>query len=537
MNANLVPVHGSKPLLGGMLIGYPNPSKETDFVLTLRSKVIPPQKAAELNNLILNPPHLRKYLTHDELEEISGADPADVEVIETYFKKYGIRIKNKNLLTRTLTLTSDIHSIEKAFHSEVAIFEGVDRHSYLSNITDHLLPSDINNIVNKVKTFSHPVKIEFRLPTRPIKDSLKTTAFRSPLSHTTADTAAIQQGYSAIELATAYKFPEGATGTGQVIGIIELGGKLNPSDFQQYFSQMNLKAPEIIEVGTPPVITGQTEILDNAEVTLDLEVIGAIAPNTKLIVYYGNTIAEAMKEVIGDTINKPSVVSISWAGSEYDYSPKDIEEMNLLFYQASLLGITIVAASADHGALNNKGFPNVSLPSSSPLILGCGGTIVSLSNDEITSQVVWNELNGQVGSGGGYSSLYPLPSYQYQAIYRYPFQKSNMRGVPDIAADASMINGYQVVFNGKNTVIGGTSASTPFVAVLIALLNEKLGYRLGFVNSLLYGLAGTSAFNQIVAGNNQVYTAAPFWNPCTGLGGPIGDKLLAFFEALQNAKL
>src|SRR4028119_1255976 len=263
MNTSLVPVNGSKPRLEGMFIGYPNPSEEVDFVLSIRSKAISSEKGAELNNLIYNPPHLRRYLTREELEEISGAYPEDVEVIESYFKEYGIHIKNKNLLARNLTLSGDINSIEKAFHTEVAIFEGVDRHSYLSNVTDHLLPSNFYQVVKKVKAFSHPVKIEFRLPTKPIKDSYKSTAFRSPLSPVKAEAEIIQQGYSADELAKGYNFPEGVKGTGQVLGIIELGGKLNPSDFQQYFSQRNLKAPEIVVVGTPPAITGSTEILDN----------------------------------------------------------------------------------------------------------------------------------------------------------------------------------------------------------------------------------------------------------------------------------
>jgi kumamolisin len=81
--------------------------------------------------------------------------------------------------------------------------------------------------------------------------------------------------------------------------------------------------------------------------------------------------------------------------------------------------------------------------------------------------------------------------------------------------------------------IGGTSAAAPLWAGLIALMNQSLKTRLGFINPLLYKLpASSGAFHDVTAGNNGDYRAGPGWDPCTGLGTPNGQKLVA---ALRSA--
>jgi kumamolisin len=89
--------------------------------------------------------------------------------------------------------------------------------------------------------------------------------------------------------------------------------------------------------------------------------------------------------------------------------------------------------------------------------------------------------------------------------------------------------------DGRNGVIGGTSAVAPLWAGLAALLNEKLGRPVGYLNPVLYRLA-VDSFRDIQKGDNDIsgggklYQAGPGWDPCTGLGSPNGAALL---EALQ----
>jgi kumamolisin len=92
--------------------------------------------------------------------------------------------------------------------------------------------------------------------------------------------------------------------------------------------------------------------------------------------------------------------------------------------------------------------------------------------------------------------------------------------------------GYQVRVDGEDAVIGGTSAVAPLWAALIARCNEKLGRTVGFANPALYA-AGEAAFHDIVKGDNgtQAYAARAGWDASTGLGSPIGDRVL---EALST---
>jgi kumamolisin len=97
-----------------------------------------------------------------------------------------------------------------------------------------------------------------------------------------------------------------------------------------------------------------------------------------------------------------------------------------------------------------------------------------------------------------------------------------------VAGDADPVSGYQVRVDGQNLVIGGTSAVAPLWAGLVALMNQKLGHPVGFLNPLLYGsLANRGLLHDITVGKNGAYVAKAGWDPCTGWGTPDGAKLLA----------
>ena len=345
-------------------------------------------------------------------------------------------------------------------------------------------------------------------------------------------------GHSALEIAEAYNFPDG-DGAKQTIGIIELGGKFEQSDLETYFSTYNMEVPTIQIVGEPAT----TPINDNVEVTGDIQIAGLLAPKAKIVVYYETSILSAMKVALADTKNKLSVISISWAGSELGYSQQEIVELNSVFHEAALKGITVLGASGDNGALNNKKYANVNVPVNFEHVLGCGGTKLETVNDEIMSETVWNESGpqSQVGTGGGFSQRVSEPRYQQVATQNYiqrfpqfePYHSAGGRGIPDVGANAAGSTGYAIYFEGNWAKIGGTSLATPLWAALIARMNQNLGYNLGFINTQLYQLMGSPAFHQITEGNNNLYIAAADWNPCTGLGTPDGQKLMEAIEGLE----
>jgi kumamolisin len=117
--------------------------------------------------------------------------------------------------------------------------------------------------------------------------------------------------------------------------------------------------------------------------------------------------------------------------------------------------------------------------------------------------------------------------------------------VPDVSGDADPATGYQVVLGGHPGVVGGTSAVAPLWAGLIARINQRLvnlgRTPVGFLNPVIYdsSIANGGIFHDVVSGTNDItgtlggrYTAAPGWDPASGLGTPDGTKLL---NALEGA--
>ncbi len=144
-----------------------------------------------------------------------------------------------------------------------------------------------------------------------------------------------------------------------------------------------------------------------------------------------------------------------------------------------------------------------------------------------TVETVWNDSPGQTngeGTGGGYSTIFPVQSWQIGAPPPPANSKYGKgRMVPDVSGDADPNTGYNVVVHGSTTVVGGTSAVAPLYAGLFAAFGKKLG----FVTPSLYQNQGD--FNDITSGGNGYYNAGPGPDPCTGIGSPIGNKLSTLF--------
>src|SRR5208283_4428122 len=105
-----------------------------------------------------------------------------------------------------------------------------------------------------------------------------------------------------------------------------------------------------------------------------------------------------------------------------------------------------------------------------------------------------------------FSNQFPLPAWQASANIKP--SSGGGRGVPDVSGDADPLTGYNVLVDGKSLVIGGTSAVAPLWSGLVALLNQKLGRPLGFLQPTLYALPQTAgAFRDIVTGTNGAFPA------------------------------
>ena len=348
------------------------------------------------------------------------------------------------------------------------------------------------------------------------------------------------------ELARIYDFPNELDGSGQCIALIELGGGYKQSDLKTYFNDLGIPMPKVTWEsfgGAKNHPTGPQG--PDTQVMLNIEVAGAVAPGAHIVVYFAPNTSEgflgAIETAIADEVNRPSIISISWGGPETSWTPEIMTKFDLAFKTAAGRGITVVCAAGDNGVTDGviDGKAHVDFPASSPWVLACGGTRLTVSASKVVSEVVWND--GTSGTGGGISSVFPLPDWQSRANVPTGEDGHQGRGIPDVAANASPETGYSIYAHGHSIVVGGTAAATPLWSGLIALLNQGLGRNIGNINSELYSDIGPAGvLRGITEGNNSVndikgYTAGPGWNACAGWGTPNGTKLLQALRSLPAA--
>ena len=461
-----------------------------------------------------------RHLSREEFSSQYAADPAAFDQLRAFASQHGLSVDESasSLDRRTLVLSGTAEQMQQAFQTEMQQVEQNGQRYRIHNQAISL-PAEYAALVDAV----------LGLDTRPqARSHLRRLKDLRPA-------AAGAQSYLPRQVAQFYSFPTDADGTGETIGIIELGGGFTTTDIQQYFQQQNIAPPTVVAV---PVDGGQNAPTNpngaDSEVMLDIEVTASIAPAAKIAVYFTpNTdqgFLDALTTAVHDTTNHPSVISISWGGPESSWTQQAMTAFDDACQSAVALGVTITVACGDNGSTDGvgDGSNHVDFPASSPHVLACGGTRITVSGTALTNEVVWNdEAQNGGATGGGVSVVFPLPSWQQNANVSTATNGGSGRGVPDVAGDAAPATGYSILVDGQREVVGGTSAVAPLWAGLIALLNEKLGKPVGFLNPRIYPLLGSTAFRDITQGNNGAYKARVGWDACTGLGSPIGNSLLA----------
>jgi subtilase family serine protease len=341
----------------------------------------------------------------------------------------------------------------------------------------------------------------------------------------------------------------GITGKGETVVMPELANKPGPdftdirTDLAAFDIKFGLPAAKLTVTTTlagasAPYVAGTEEVEDT-------EIVHAMAPGAALdvVLVPANATASAANFTAAVTgliraaiTQHAAVVSISGSHGEHLFTPAEVARIHAALEQAAGHQVTVVASSGDTGVLSDNGPPKqVSLPASDPLVLGAGGTALSASfaTGAYHGEMAWNADTR--ASAGGYSSLFPRPTYQ-DGLARV----GRMRGVPDVAADADSATAMTLTFTGGVLYPAqGTSAATPLWAAVIALADQDAGRHLGFVNPAIYAIARGPAyhraFHDVTTGDNSVfwptglftgYTAGPGWDPVTGWGSPNAQTLV-----------
>jgi subtilase family serine protease len=425
---------------------------------------------------------------------------------------------------------------------------------------------------------------------------------------------AMQNAYNVAAL-----YGQGFTGKGTTIAVIDsFGSATIANDLNVFGTAFNLphlcgeagvtctpgmSTFTILEVqGSPPATppppnngTGQhRHNLWALETSLDVEWAHAIAPEANIILVTTPTaevlgvqgfpqMMNAVQYVVDHHL--ADVISMSLSAGEGTFQgTAALLNLRQALFDAQANHVTVLASSGDGGTSNalkvptkNPGlipYPSVSWPASDPLVTAVGGT--RLCMDANTGLMVDNTSPPAVcqvhagvrevawpGSGGGYSALFPRPSFQDSlppgssyvgSSVGAPGPNSNMRGVPDIAFQASGGTGPLVYMSLPRTkdagagcggadpcstgwyVVGGTSCSAPQWSGLIAIAVQMAGRDLGYINPALYQIASdpgkyAADFFDVTIGNNRTssipgYSASTGWDAVTGLGTPNAATLL-----------
>jgi kumamolisin len=494
MPSGRIPIPGSEPPFrkGTTVLGPTDPAEVATVSVVLR----PPADDGDVDP---------RTLSLEEKRERYGAAPEDVQAVVDFAAEHALEVVDARLEARTVWLRGSLAALGGAFGV------GFERRGHSTG--EHR---------GQVGPVTVPAPLAERVLGVLGLDDRRLMVGASGAG----DSGAADSGVRPIDLtsvASYFDLPEG-DGTGQFIAILAFGSDLTRYQTHGWFEDNHLPVPHISSRNVDGGTQGK-----GPEPWLDVTMAGVLAPGARIVAYFAPFGSKGMHDAaVAAITHGASVISISYGVHEGDWTSSERASIDSAFYMAKKYGATVCVASGDSGATF------VSYPAVSPGALACGGTQIGSSG---TQQVWWDQYsaNSWQSSGGGVSTIYPVPAFQSDngvvpVSVITGSSGSTGRGIPDVAG---LARGFVVPPHGS--IMGGTSASAPFWAGVIARLNQSLGYNLGYLNPTIYGWGQTSsAFTDITEGDNippgsggQGYTATAGWDACTGLGTPVGTAMLA----------
>ena len=447
------------------------------------------------------PPAQRAYDGRAELRARTDADPQDFERLRGYCAKVGIEVIGTHW--RSVTMHGSIGTFVRAFGATAAIYEAPDKRRFRHRSHSLHAPREIAALLRG------PFGIH-----------------QWPRSHAMGALHGETVPPAPSAIAQRYAFPD-ADGSGQTVAVLQLRGTFKPDDFVAGLNDAGVTAqlPVVVRVDNAE-LSHEIVTEKDIESAIDTQIVATLAPGARIVIYAApddeRGVLDAIRTALFDEERAPSVLSISFGFPEYLWTPVALTILDELFTVAALVGVSVFCASGDNGAeLDYDGKPHVLAPASSPFAHACGGTVLQPDG----SEAAWEK------SGGGFSERFAVPPWQSVAARAATAAHLKAgRGIPDVAAEVRP--GYPVFFGGAKFAMGGTSAVAPMWSALAARLNQRLGHPIGFFAPLLYGDAATMLFSDVTTGGNDRFQSGTGWDPCTGLGVPIGDAIERALRAM-----
>ena len=492
--------------------------------------------------------YVGQTLTPEELAEKYGTKKADADKVAKVLRKYGLKVEEVSLATRSMRVSGTVAAMEAAFKPGLVLMRSTRQGEYRGRQGALQIPAALKGIVKSVLGLD-----QRRMARRKAGSRASASGSLPPLGPA--------------DLGARYNFPAGNC-AGQKIAIAEFGGGYFASDVTAYCTKFSRPVPQIqtVAVDAPAFTLAQilalpkqqrAEQLDESiEVMMDVEIVAGLCAGADISVYFSTFDQRGWVDLFDKVIEaRPVVVSVSWGLAEDDssWSASARTAIDNRLNSARLLGITVCISSGDDGSGDqiDDGKGHVDFPSCSPNSLSIGGTMLTKSGSTVKEVTWWDSPgrrtnNGGGATGGGVSIFFPRPAWQSVKVKSINAKSIDGRVMPDVAALAGEPM-FDLIIVGHPQTNGGTSASTPLWASLIARINGQLpaAKQQRFLTPLLYQNAGTgksvgaASSRDITSGNNtsnpepgKGYKAGPGYDAVTGWGAPDGVKLLAALTAV-----
>ena len=543
-----------------------------------------------------------QFLSVPEFVRNFAPDSTQIAAVTKYLNSFGIEATEVYANNLLITASGSVDAFNKAFAFSIHDFSKAGERFHRP-VQEATIPASLKDAVltlvgpsDEARFTSHSVRRNDVAGSTLGKHDLL-------LPPKSLGATGIPGEYTVLDFANFYDvnplYSAGINGSGQTIGIATLAAFL-PSDAYYYWNLVGLTVNEdrikVVKVdGGAPY--GEAD--GTGETSLDVEQSGGVAAGANIIVYDAPNTNKGFIDLFYKAASENLVdsLSTSWGQPEEGYFAalnNGVSYTHLLrsfhqvFLELAAQGISSFTSSGDDGAYCIYNFNTayetpfnnvltVDSPASDPAITAAGGTTLPITLTigdfvknpppnipplVVSTQQVWgwdyiqnylvkylgttyDHAGFPVGSGGGVSIFWRLPSYQEgisgirlsepgqsviynnQVLLKLP---ANFRGrnLPDVSFNADPYSGYIIyaqVLGGVSDGWGGTSFVAPQLNGVSALISQRLGEkRVGLWNPTLYrlqythGYGSRSPFVDITAGDNWFYYGVPGYEPAAGIG-------------------
>lgn len=490
-------------------------------------------------------PNYRHFLTVQQFTEQFGPTAGDYQQVLAFAQANGLQVTRTFANRLGVMVSAPAASVEHAF--QVTMYEY--QHPTENRI---FYAPDVEPSIEA----GLPVLTVVGLSTYNLPHNMLRKALPDAGVHSNQTGSGPAGQFLGSDMRAAYGGGTSLTGAGQVVGLIELG-PYRLADVLAYFSSLN----QPLNVPIMNVLVGVTGVCgvgcDDGEEVIDMQQAISMAPGLSALLVYEtngpNTDAlNAYMQAASDNIAKQLSISFGWGDVPGSSTGKAYEQV---FEELEAQGTSSFVASGDAGASLSGGYPG-----NSPNITDSGGTDLTTNG----AGGAWQSEMGWIGSGGGWNTQSPIPSYQSAVINATNGGDPNYRNIPDVSAEANTDN-YFCANGSCQGGIGGTSLAAPRWAAFVALINQQAAANatsngnptLGFVNSTFYPLGQganyATVLHDITTGTNVTSTtcisgtlgclngdvgfdAATGFDLVTGWGSPNGPTAFdELFPITSNA--